>query len=88
MVEAKPEVMAVIQAGAYPVELVQACQAHGVEVGDLLGWAVRPDEVTLLLADCRKLRVAIRGRWALAEPVREAQPPDSARGKKARGRRA
>lgn len=44
----------------FPPELLQACKACGVPLASVLYWSVKHDHVTLVRADGKKVRCAIR----------------------------
>ncbi len=53
-----------IQAGRYPAELLAACRWWGIQPQALLDWALRPGEISLVLPNGFKVKMAVTGAWA------------------------
>ena len=61
----QPERLVTVPAGYYPAALIAACAQCRVKVNELLGWAIKPDLVTLILPTGQKVSLGVYGSWSL-----------------------
>ncbi len=52
-----------VPAGVYPPQLVAACEVCQVAPGMLLAWAVKNDELVLILPTGQKVKFLVIGKW-------------------------
>jgi hypothetical protein len=73
-----PEVPPAIPASTNPAQLMAACEVCEVEPGELLAWAVKKDELVLILPTGQKVKFLIVGEWVNPPLPWEMEAPPAA----------
>lgn len=79
-----PENPTNLPAGEYPAVLRAACEVCQVKPDELMGWTVRPDEVSIVLPAGQKVKFPIEGKWATQLSCADSSQKEQAGKKKRR----
>ncbi len=58
-----PETVTNLPAGEYPAAVRAACEVCEVKPDELMGWTVRPEEVSIVLPAGQKVKFVVVGKW-------------------------